>query len=92
MKEYRLKAWPELPVAFRHTKYRRTLNDLSQRHAAEFELLRRGRLSRRQLRGLLNFLDIQQALDTREAPQPAKASSWWHNIPWQSWRRRLGWA
>lgn len=89
MKEYRLKAWPELPAAFRHTSYRRTLSDLSQRHAPESELLRRGGLSRRQLRGLLKWLATQQALDTREAPRVVSAARWWHHLPWQALRRRL---
>lgn len=87
MKEYKLKAWPDLPAAFRQTSYRRLLSELSQRHIHEADLQSRSGLSRRQLHKLMALLATQQVLEVREAkPKPAR---WQDALPWLMgfWRR-----
>lgn len=88
MKAYKLKAWPELPAAFRHTSYRRLLTELSQRPVNDIELRGRG-LSRKQLHGLLQYLDEVGALETHLAPPPARWAGWWQWITQQPLWRRL---
>jgi hypothetical protein len=88
MKEYKLKAWPDLPAAFRRTSYRRLLTELSQRHVNDDELRGRG-LSRRQLQGLLHYLNQVQALETRTAAPPQRLFGWWQWLTQRPLWRRL---
>lgn len=84
MKEYKLLAWPDLPVEFRRTGIRRLLSDLSQRHLAEATLLRREGVKPAEVRALLQFLSQANALDVRQA-QPA--ASRWRPLLAGWWRR-----
>ena len=77
MKTYKLKAWPELPPAFRRMAYRRLLSDLSQRHVSEQELRTTCGLPGSDVRALLSHLDQEGLLDTRDAPDATPASRGW---------------
>jgi hypothetical protein len=77
MKTYKLKAWPELPPAFRRMACRRLLSELSQRHVSEPELRSSCGLSSGDVRALLSHLDQEGLLDTREAPDTAPSSRGW---------------
>jgi hypothetical protein len=88
MKEYRLKSWPELPVAYRRTGYRRLLNDLSQRHMGESDLRQSSGLSGQEVRSLLTYLDERDLLEVRETASVRRAR-WWSPRPLLSWVRRM---
>ena len=88
MKAYRLKSWPELPVAYRRTGFRRLLNDLSQRHMPECDLRQSSGLSSQEVRSLLAYLDERDLLEVREAAGLARAR-WWSPKPLLSWVRRM---
>jgi hypothetical protein len=93
MKTYKLKAWPDLPPGFRRMGHRRVLNQLSQRHVGEPELLRASGLAAHDLRQLLSHLSGHGLLDVREAPvssvRAGADTSWIRWIwPLQQWRMR----
>ena len=91
MKEYRLKSWPELPVAFRRTVYRRLLCALSQRHMPESELRQRSGLGAHEVRSLLNYLQGEDLLDCRlAAPAAPRGGLWRLTWPIHAWMRRPG--
>jgi hypothetical protein len=69
MKEYRLKAWPELPAVFRRIVYRRLLSDLSQRALCEAEMHQRSGLSNADVRALIHFLSAEELLEVTERPE-----------------------
>jgi hypothetical protein len=85
MKEYRLLSWPDLPVEFRRTGYRRLLSELSQRHVRETTLRRHG-VKPADVRALLRFLASREVLDVREA---ALSSGWRQALVLPSWLRRF---
>ncbi len=80
MDTYKLKAWPELPPAFRRMAFRRLLSDLSQRHMSEQELRGASGLSGSDVRALLSHLDQEGLLDTRVAPDAPAASRGWMRL------------
>lgn len=78
MKEYKLRAWPDLPAAYRQVGYRRLLSDLSQHHITEGELAKRSELSRSAIKSFLDHLRQQDLLDIRAAQRHPRAG--W-NLP-----------
>jgi len=93
MKTYKLKAWPDLPPGFRRMGHRRVLNQLSQRHVGEPELLRESGLPAQDLKLLLGHLSGHGLLDEREAPHAevrAGHEGGWIRWVWplQQWRAR----
>lgn len=93
MKTYKLKAWPDLPPAFRRMGHRRVLNQLSQRHVGEGELTRESGLPPQDLHLLLTHLTGHGLLDVRDAPPPARRArteGGWIRWVWslQLWRAR----
>jgi hypothetical protein len=93
MKTYKLKAWPDLPPGFRRMGHRRVLNQLSQRHAGETELLRESGLLVGELQQLLRHLGDHGLLDVRDAPlsevRPGHEGGWVRWVwPLQQWRAR----
>jgi hypothetical protein len=93
MKTYKLKAWPDLPPGCRRMGHRRVLNELSQRHVGESELLRQSGLPAQDLRQLLEHLGECGLLDVREsaaAEVRRHAQGSWLRWVWplQQWRAR----
>jgi hypothetical protein len=68
-KEFKLSGWPEqLPAAYRHTSYRRMLNDLSSRYVSLPQLANSSGASRGEVRDLLRELAGRGVLQERLAP------------------------
>jgi hypothetical protein len=68
-KEFKLSGWPEqLPAAYRHTSYRRMLNDLSSRYVSLPQLASSSGASRGEVRDLLRELAGRGVLQERLAP------------------------
>ena len=93
MKSYKLKAWPDLPPAFRRTAYRRALSQLSHRHATENQLCRDSGLSVSEWRQLLGHLDAHGLVDVRDVPDEEvriRPHGTWARLvaPLQQWRMR----
>ena len=76
MKEYRLTAWPDLPVEFRKTAYRRMVNELSQRHVVPKHLERCSGLSTNDVQAFLDFLDGRGVLESREGETSKPKVGW----------------
>ncbi|MBN8486176.1 MAG: hypothetical protein J0M20_00375 [Burkholderiales bacterium] len=93
MKTYKLKAWPDLPPGCRRMGHRRVLNQLSQRHVGEPELLRESGLPLQDLRQLLGHLARHGWLDERDRPISevrGRTEAVWLRWVWplQQWRAR----
>lgn len=85
MKEYKLLSWPDLPVEFRRTAFRRLLCELSQRHISESMLLKREGIKASETRALLKFLASREVLEVRQATNDT--GRW--RPAFTSWLRRL---
>lgn len=69
MKEFRLRAWPDLPPAYHRIAYRRMLSDLSQRHLSVQQLVNSSGLTRLEVRAFLNLLGERGLLSERDMPR-----------------------
>lgn len=67
MKEYKLKAWPDLPAEFRRTTYRRMVSELSQRFVTEAHLQQCSNVPWADVRKLLDHLHAKELLESQEA-------------------------
>jgi hypothetical protein len=76
MKQYKLKAWPDLPADFKRTAHRRLLSVLSQRYLGDAEMQRQSGLKSAELREFLHFLAKEELLEFREAPVAPDAARW----------------
>jgi hypothetical protein len=76
MKEYKLKAWPELPPEFRKTAFRRMVSELSQRHVRVEHLQRCSGLAQAEVENFLLFLDRREVLEDRGC-EPEKPKVGW---------------
>jgi hypothetical protein len=81
MKQYRLTAWPELPLRFRKTTMHRVVSELSQRFASSRDLARSSGASAREVENLVEHLNQAGLLMTREAPQSLSAVA----TGWRDW-------
>jgi hypothetical protein len=88
MKQYKLKAWPDLPANFKRTAHRRLLSVLSQRYLGEAEMQRVSGASSAELRELLQFLAQEDLLDSRDAEVAANAAGWRLPNMLTGWLRR----
>jgi hypothetical protein len=79
MKEYKLRAWPELPAPYHRTIYRRMLSDLSQRHLSVQQLATASGATRLEVRAFVQMLADRGLLDEREAAEAAGTAigRWW---------------
>jgi hypothetical protein len=66
MKEYRLAAWPELPVPYHRTAFRRMLSDMSQRHMSFAQLVGSSGLRRQEVRQFLDMLGARGLIAERD--------------------------
>ena len=79
MKEYKLRAWPELPAPYHRTIYRRMLSDLSQRYLSVQQLSAASGATRLEVRAFVQMLADRGLLAEREAAE-AEGSAigrWW---------------
>ena len=66
MKQYKLVAWPDLPVHFHRTAYRRMLHRMSQRYVGLEQLLQDSGLGRPAVVQFLDLLAERRSLAERE--------------------------
>ncbi len=76
MKQYKLKAWPDLPASFKRTAHRRLLSVLSQRYLGDAEMQGLSGLKSAELREFLQYLAANELLESREAPLASRNSRW----------------
>jgi hypothetical protein len=88
MKQYKLKAWPDLPANFKRTAHRRVLSALSQRYLSEAEMQQLSGVSSGDLRDLLQFLAREEQLESREAIVAANSPRWRLPDMLTGWLRR----
>jgi hypothetical protein len=79
MKEYKLRAWPELPAPYHRTIYRRLLSDLSQRHLSVAQLSASSGAPRAEVAAFVQMLQERGLLSERDAPQGEGSAfgRWW---------------
>ena len=66
MKEYKLAAWPDLPVPYHRTVYRRMLSDMSHRYMSPAQLAVSSGASKLEVRVFLQMLGERGLLLERE--------------------------
>ena len=79
MKEYKLRAWPELTAPYHRTIHRRMLSDLSQRYLCVQRLAAGSGASRLEARAFLAMLAERGLLAQRQTPEPEGSAfgRWW---------------
>ncbi len=82
MKYYKLQAWPDLPVAFHRTAYRRMLHRMSQRYASVPQLMHESGLARLAVVQFLDLLSQRQLLSAREDGVPDSRFGQFKPVQW----------
>lgn len=88
MKQYKLKAWPDLPASFKRTAHRRLLSVLSQRFLGDAEMQQLSGLKSAELRDMLQFLAAEDLLEVRDAVAAANSARWRLPELFTGWLRR----
>lgn len=82
MKYYKLQGWPDLPVAFRRTAYRRMLHRMSQRYASVPQLMHDSGLARAAVIQFIDLLTQSELLSTREDDTPESRFGQLRPVQW----------
>jgi hypothetical protein len=80
MKQYKLTAWPELPARFQKTTMRRVVSELSQRFVSARDLARSCGAPAREIDELVEHLNREGLLMSRDAPQAVGSA-----VNWREW-------